>query len=273
MSRIQPPQFGPEIFDLTMKGLEAGLRVGDIATYGLMSCAAGDDAAIVMQQPEYQPFDCVPVTEGDRVIGVLLRDCDLSPGPARERMRHLDDGLLVSSDEPLKGFIPLLVQTPHRLVLRGSRIDGIVTSSDVHKLPVRLLAFALITHLEMTMAAVITQRWAEDEWFALLSSARQLKVHKKFDALKTENFDPPLIEVTDFCDKRTVLAKQALLDLPSKKQAIHDFKRIEVLRNSVAHAGTYARSDAQLADFARLIRLTEEWIERLSPDIKSGGIS
>ena len=256
-----------------MRGLEAGLRVGDIATYGLISCAAGDDAAIVMQQPEYQPFDCVPVTDGDRVIGVLLRDCDLSPGPARERMRHLDDGLLVSSDEPLKGFIPLLVEMPHRLVLRGSRIEGIVTSSDVHKLPVRLLAFALITHLEMTMAAVITRRWSDDEWFALLSSGRQVKVREKVDVLKTENFDPPLIEVTDFCDKRTVLAKKALLDLPSKRQAIRDFKRVEDLRNSVAHAGTYARSDAQLADFARLIRLTEEWIERLSFGIESGGIS
>jgi hypothetical protein len=70
-------------------------------------------------------------------------------------MRRPDDGLLVASDEPLKRFIPLLVESPYRLVVRGTRIEGIVTNSDVHKLPVRLLAFALVTHLEMTMADVI----------------------------------------------------------------------------------------------------------------------
>ena len=48
MSRIQSPAFGAEIFDLTMKGLETGLRVGDIATYGFLSCGADEDAAEVM---------------------------------------------------------------------------------------------------------------------------------------------------------------------------------------------------------------------------------
>ena len=62
-------------------------------------------------------------------------------------MRRLDDGLLVASDKPMKRFVPLLVESPHRLVVRDTRIEGIVTSSDVHKLPLRLLAFALVTHL------------------------------------------------------------------------------------------------------------------------------
>jgi predicted transcriptional regulator len=65
----------------------------------------------------------------------------------RAVLRELRLGLLVASDEPLKRIIPLLVESPHRLVVQGTRIEGIVTSSDVHKLPVRLLAFALVTHL------------------------------------------------------------------------------------------------------------------------------
>lgn len=264
MNRIQPPAFGPEIFEVTMKGLEMGLKVGDIATYGFLCCRADDDAAEVMQRSELLGFDCIPVKEADHIVGVLERNGGVAAGCARDHMRALHDGLLVGAEEPLKGFIALLVNTPHRLVVRGSRIEGIVTSSDVHKLPVRLLAFALVTHLEMTMAAVIARKWESDEWLELLKDGRQAKVKEKFEELRTENFDPPLIEVTDFSDKRDVLAKKGILTVPSKGKAIRDFKRIEELRNSVAHAATYAQSEEQFAEFVELLELTEAWIGRLS---------
>jgi hypothetical protein len=73
--------------------------------------------------------------------------------------------VLVSAAKPLKGFIPLLTRTPYRLVVRGSRIEGIVTRGDVHKLPVRLRVFALVTHLEMTMAEHIRRTSVGDDWF------------------------------------------------------------------------------------------------------------
>jgi hypothetical protein len=263
VSRIEPPVFGSEIFDLTMKGLETGLRVGDIATFDLLACEADDDAREVMERPDLALFGCVPVTTCGRVIGVLERN-GVASGSARKNMRRLDDGLLVSSDEPLKAFIPLLVETPHRLVVRGARIEGIVTSSDVHKLPVRLLAFALITHLEMTMAAVILSGQPGDDWMNLLSRGRRTKVRQKLENLRTESFDPPVIELTDFCDKRDVLAKRGLLNHPTKTEAVAAFKRIELLRNSVAHAATYAQSEEQLASFIELLALTEFWINRLS---------
>lgn len=139
-----------------------------------------------------------------------------------------------------------------------------MTSSDVHKLPVRLLAFALVTHLEMTMTAVITRDSTNDDWMGLLNEKRRAKVAIKFQELRTENFDPPLIEVTDFCDKRDVLLKRGILSVPSKAKAKKDFERIEALRNSVAHAAAYAQSEEQLAEFVDLLLLTETWIGRLS---------
>jgi CBS domain-containing protein len=270
VSRIEPPAFGSEIFDLTMKGLEAGLKVGDIATYGFHSCGVDDDAAEVMTRADLLQFDCIPVRNGERVVGVLERNGELASGPAREAMRRLDDGLLVSSNEPLKGFIPLLAESPHRLVVRGTRIEGIVTRSDVHKLPVRLLAFALVTHLEMTMAEVIISRSSDDDWRRLMSEGRQRKVMEKFEQLRTENFDPPLIEMTEFADKRCVLAKMGVLDFPGKSKAVKVFERIEELRNKVAHAATYAESVEQLADFIQVLQLTEAWIWRLSQSQESG---
>jgi hypothetical protein len=97
-----------------------------------------------------------------------------------------------------------------------------------------------------------------------VNEGRRAKVKAKFEELRTEKFDPPLIEVTDFCDKRDVLAKKGVLSVPSKGKALKDFKRIEDLRNSVAHAATYAQSEEQLAEFVELLELTEAWIGRLS---------
>jgi hypothetical protein len=247
-----------------MKGLEKGLRVDDIATYGFLSCKVDDDAAEVMRRVELLPYDCIPVRADDQIVGVLEREGNEPAGTARSQMRPLNERLIVAAEEPLKDFIPLFVETPHRLVVRGSRIDGIVTSSDIHKLPVRLLTFALVTHLEMTMAMTIVRDSVDDDWIELLPVGRRALVRAKFDDLHAKNFDPPLIEVTDFCDKRYVLAKKGMLATPSKTKAIKEFERIEELRNKVAHAATYARSEGQLREFVDLIAVTETWIERLS---------
>jgi hypothetical protein len=263
MSRIEPPAFESEIFDLTMKGLEAGLKVGDIATYGFLTCEASDNASEVLERPAFALFDCIPVRDGERVIGVLERNGRSVSGTARSSMRPLDDTLLVAADEALKGFIPLLVESPHRLVVRGARIDGIVTSSDVHKLPVRLLAFALVTHLEMTMTDVIRRTSSEDEWLGCLGERRRGRVLQKLEDLRARNFDPPLLELTDFCDKRDILAKKGLFG-SEKAQAIRDFRQIEELRNSVAHAATYAQDAERFREFVDLLGLAEAWIRRLS---------
>lgn len=92
MNRIDPPAVRPEIFELTMKGLEMGLKVGDIAAYGFFSCRADEDAAEVMQRTELKAYDCIPVTDGERVVGVLERSRQMKPGHARDQMRHLDEG-------------------------------------------------------------------------------------------------------------------------------------------------------------------------------------
>lgn len=268
MIRLQPPALAPEIFDLTMRGLQRGLTVGDIATYGFLACAGHDQAAEVLAREDLAQFDCIPVRNDGRITGVLLREDRGVSGTAFEAMRHLHDGLLVAADEPLKEFLPLLIETPYRLVVRGATIEAIVTASDVLKLPVRLLTFALVTHLEMSMADVIVQRSTGDQWKTLLSDGRRTRLDEKFEGLKRDNFEPPLIEVADFCDKREVLLAMGVLTThTSKTQASKGLKDIELkLRDTVAHGATYVHNQDELREFIRLLELAEEWIERLRGD-------
>jgi len=154
--------------ETTLAGLDAGLRVRHIATFDVQSCEPEDSAAAVFER--HPDFDQFPVTQDGRVIGVIERGDGEMGGPVRDHFRRLDDSMLVSAEEPLTGFISLLEEKPHyRLVVLGTRIAGIVTRSDLIKLPVRLVAFMAITHLEILMADLIRARCGDDDaWLALL---------------------------------------------------------------------------------------------------------
>lgn len=180
--------------------------------------------------------------------------------------------MLISAQEPLTQFIQLMERSPsYRLVLRGGRIRGIVTRSDLLKLPVRLFAFTLVTHLELLMIDVIRTKYPDSQdghpWLELLSKERQEAVLKKQQDLKQGNYELPLIECTEFCDKRDIVKKLSLV--PSKRTFEKELKSIEVLRNKVAHAGNYAHNDEEMEKFIQRVVLTQGWIDKLEAFIKA----
>jgi predicted transcriptional regulator len=163
------------LFRTTMLGLETGLRVGQIAQFNVMTCAPDQNAGDVLANPALADFDQIPVRHRSRVVGVLERG-RLLAGTVRESMRLLDDSVLVSSDEPLTKFVPLLKKSSYRLVLVGTEIKGIVTRSDIGKAPVRLLAFTLVSHLETAMTELIRRHCPDDQsLFASVGDQRQKK--------------------------------------------------------------------------------------------------
>ena len=54
--------FGDEILQATMAGLDAGLRVQHITTFNPACCATGEDGGIVLRC--YPNFDHIPVRDG-----------------------------------------------------------------------------------------------------------------------------------------------------------------------------------------------------------------
>jgi hypothetical protein len=177
-------------------------------------------------------------------------------------MRNLDDGILVAANEPLLDFMPLMADIPfYRLVLTGSRINGIVTRSDLLKLPVRLLGFAMVTNLELMMQEVIQHQLPDDQvWMALLSNNRREKVLDKQADYQKRRLDPSLLELTEFADKRTIVKKH--LKLPAEFKT--DLEKVEKMRNSIAHAGNYANNEAELHAFIQNMKIAHRWVEDLS---------
>ena len=129
---------------------------------------------------------------------------------------------------------------PYRLILRGDRIDGLVTQSDLLKLPVRIVVFGLLTHLETVMADLVSTHWPGDDWMTALSPGRRAKLLEKETALRRRGLNPPRIELTEFADKRD-LCKRLLAT--GRKRFEREMDGLRNLRDQLAHAATFVDDD------------------------------
>ena len=257
------------IFKTTIMGLETGLQVRHIATLDndLQTCNIDDEREVVtlFAHPQFKDFDQIPVRKDSSIIGVVTHECE---GSIEKCFHRLDESMLISAQEPLTQFIPLMAKRPpYRLVLQGGSIRGIVTRSDLLKLPVRVFVFTLVTHLELLMTDIIRKKYPDDEnenrWLRYLTEARQENVIKKQQSRKKENYDLPLLECTDFCDKRDIVRKISSFSNKFKE----DLEKIETyVRNVVAHAANYGRNDQEMEQFIHLIIRTQNWIRELEHD-------
>jgi predicted transcriptional regulator len=125
-------------FAVRLHSFPTGLRVVHIAALQLVTCEINQGIKEVLEDPKLIGFDYVPVLSRKRIFGIVERKRAGNVGTVKENMRALDDSLLVSADEPLTSFVSCLRTDPFRLVVKGTEIKGIVTRSDLIKLPVRL---------------------------------------------------------------------------------------------------------------------------------------
>ncbi len=257
-------------FDLTISSLEKAFKVGDIATFGLIDFQANEKVKIKLN--ENQGIDQFPVREGNDTIGILERSEIEIPEDltARQLMQPLRAAYLISADTSLNDFLPNLANRPYYFVLTGSKIEGIVTRSDVLKLPVRLLAFTRLTHLEMVMAEIIRCSFKNvEDWLQLLNEDRINQIKETRDKLQKEKHDPDFIELAYFADKREILFK--CCGLP--KSFLKDMNSVENLRNDIAHASDFAPDKKGLEKFFKRMERAQRWITELGKQLEKIGNS
>lgn len=252
-----------DILGVTMAGLEAGFRVSHIAAFELEVCAPDVSVNSALSDPGLLDFDHIPVKEGSRIVGMLDRESAKGRGSVRDHMRPLDGGMLVSAEEPLPRFLPTLAESAYRLVVQGTRIEGIVTLSDVAKLPVRLLAFTSVAHLEAVITIAIRSDCPNDDekWLSLMGGQRK-GIEKRLQERRKQNIHllSP-IEVAYLSEKITVVSKlRRLTKLESDRKLITNF------RNSLAHDGDFVKECKGINGLLERLSLVQHWIDALKYD-------
>lgn len=259
MSRIAANGSSYEVFENTMVHLEQTLSVEHIATFGFSTCNFRENPRQVLDQ--YADFDQIPVKRDGKIVGVLERNGQNDEMSMAQVMKPLDVSMLVAAEEPISRFIDCLLEKPYyRLVLDGQHLNGVVTRSDLLKLPVRLLALARITHLELIMAALVDANYPDDTWLSLLPNKRQKYIEDLFNNLQQDNINMYRLEVSGFRDKYAVLSN--LPNIPNTFET--DMEELQELRNQLAHAKNFVGDERALSRFLGRLRIADELIAELS---------
>ncbi|MFV1518387.1 hypothetical protein VW098_12250 [Phaeobacter sp. JH57H2] len=238
----------------------------------LMTCQPGDLLpGVVAENTEF--FSYIPVVnEGDHIIGLLRAEewfvADPPSCTVADVFEPLSERQVIGSDASIFDFIRTADERPIRLVVSGGNVSGLVSLSDLQQLPVRAALFTLVTSLEIVMAKLITRHWEKPgDWMAQLSEGRRRKLEEMIVESKERDSFVGEIAFTQLADKATLIAKGEFLSR-SKNKAIESLRKIQQLRDDLAHANSYANSPGQARHVCDVVRdllvIKTELLGRLS---------
>jgi hypothetical protein len=255
-----------------IKAFEDCFTVNLIATprAAFRTCTTNEKLAGVVERNRRDNFDFLPVTESDtsnHIIGLieLIPFLDLAIDPnilIRDQMRPLSEENLIGADAGILAFVRNADRQPCRLVISGREISGLVSLSDLQRLPVRAALFTMVTHLETLMANFIRQECAQTaEWLQRLSEQRRQMVRDEIDrSLRSDTFVDELL-FTQFVDKVMIIKKSAVMS-SRRGQFKNDLSRVRNLRDALPHANDYAANRDAAREVCEIVRIMDSWIEQ-----------
>lgn len=251
--------------------LQAGLTVEMIWTPrdDLVTCCPHEKATDVLDRNEAgngarsEIYDYVPVEDDGEIIGLFRTRRPANSLPTEwEVVETLMDRLspqnLIGGDGTILDFVREVDDRPYRLVVSGNGISGLVTWSDLQKLPVRTALFGLITGLELEMTRAI-RRWCPsgDAWLEDLGCDARNRVDERIQRGRTNDSGVDSLLFTTFWDKVKILRS---IDDPAawtgpRRQNKKQLRKIkDFLRDPIAHARDYAASREEVKQLQAMIR-------------------
>ena len=143
-------------------------------------------------------------------VGLLhateLRKKGIPNGSVASFHLPLTEEYLIGADANILDFVVQADTRPCRLVVSGAEIAGLVTLSDLQRLPVRVALFALVTGFEMTMADLIKAKLPDEgAWMAMLKPTRLDKIQHEISMAQAKGAFVDRLLFTQFADKAEML--------------------------------------------------------------------
>lgn len=176
-------------------------------------------------EAELEDFDRVPVMQGDEIVGIYDRDTGT--------LRDLSESMFMAADASLLGYLEIADKRTFALLVRESQIVGIVTLSDIQKLPVYCVLFSLLMSVEMLLMELI-RRDCDDvpnKWMDHLHPKTKAKIDEYWIQAQKENIGIDRLSCASFGDELTAAQGLGLL-APDETATL---RRLKKLRNDVFH--------------------------------------
>ncbi|WP_160723661.1 hypothetical protein [Bacillus sp. USDA818B3_A] len=241
---------------------EQNITVNSIAEV-LVACHLQDDATSIKNMMVLKDYDILGVEENGIIIGYVVRD-ELKEGTCKDFYRSFLPTELVSESTSLLYTLFIFKETNRIFILEGNRITKVVTLADLQKPPIRMLLFGLISLLEMHLYRIINDYFPEDTWKKHLNPKRIQFAEDLFSLRKAKNEAIQLGDCLQICDKRDIVLNETplrkLLGIETKTKGKEFFKKLEELRNNLAHSQDI-NTENSWNDTLSLIEQTEHLLE------------
>ena len=215
-----------------------------------------------VDEPELEPFDYVPVTVGDEIVGLGDR---LSGG-----LRDLSEAMLLSSDSGLLSYVEIADRQQFAFLVEHNRIAGLVTLSDIQKLPVYCVVFALLMSVEMLLMEWIRRecRMEPDRWLSQLDDESRRRIEKHWKRAQQRNVALDRLSCASFADELNAARRLRLFS--AKPDAIDTLERLKDLRNLICHGMEIALTPDRALEIPADVRAALRIQRLLEDDLKAG---
>jgi CBS domain-containing protein len=175
---------------------------------------------------ELADFDHVPVTEDDEIVGIYDR--------GKGTLRDLSESMFMAADASLLGYLEIADSRNFAFLVSESQIVGIVTLSDIQKLPVYCVLFSLLISVEMLLMECIRAACHDnpEKWMAHLDKDAKKTIEKYWKESLQKNIALlDKLSCASFWNELT--AAQGLGLVTADEFAT--LERLKELRDSTAH--------------------------------------
>lgn len=204
---------------------------------------------------EAQRLEVVGVRQQGRVEG-FIELADMGKDICGDHMRPFDNSQIVLESTPLAELVRRLEGHRRLFVSILGRVGGIVSRSDLHKPPVRMWLFGMVTLIEMRFNRLIERFCPNDSWQQFLSEGRMQKARTLLAERSRRNQDLTLLDCLQLADKVQIIARNEPLRsqtrFQSRRQMDDAAKMLEKLRNNLAHS-----QDIVTGDWETIVFLSE----------------
>lgn len=221
----------------------------------LMSFDDAAPTAKVHEAMKSHGVTIVGVRQAGRIRAYLTCDV-LQEGMCGEFALKINEEMVIDETAPLDDAIRILNRHPLCFIRWLGEIGGIITMDDLQKAPVRMWLFGLVTLIEMRFAELIASHLPGDSWKNHLTPTRLAKAQAILTERRRRGQSPRLFDCLQFADKAKIVAghegMRGKTIFKSRRQAEDTTRRLENLRNSLAHA-----QDIIANDWETIVELSE----------------
>jgi hypothetical protein len=200
-------------------------------------------------------FDVVGIRSEGQTVGYAERE-SLIGGVCGDHRRTFDEALILDESAPLLNVLLKMNDARFGFVVVLGHVGGIITQADLQKPPVRMWLFGLVTLIELRSTERIERHLPEDGWKPHLSAARLQKAQALLDERRRRNQALQVFDCLQFSDKGQIVARNEeirnLTVFASRRSAEDAIRKIEQLRNNLAHA-----QDILTSDWGTIVELCE----------------